>query len=311
MNWNLVTFSHFWQLTIVIQILLAIVFQSIADAKDITVWHSKTNFLTAKPKETFFVVEDFTRAGDKAQLFVLEHGQCSGQDCKWSAQRSERRLNIIDRSKSKIGNPIYYSMSIFIPEKFDPNQAASAMSLLQAKMKGVDMPLWQVYTNGWSLYVKVPATWGKAFCGLINKGEWHDITVKADYGREKVKDYPYFEMWINGEHIPECTHYDLIVTKKVISESKSHGWNSNTQQITMRYGIYRWAIGDYLYDKATKEYREANKTKVFKQPNGQSSIEYPFKFDWGHKVPKVALYYDEVRWGKSLEEVGIQDKAVD
>ena len=120
MNWNLVTFSHFWQLTIVIQILLAIVFQSIADAKDITVWHSKTNFLTAKPKETFFVVEDFTRAGDKAQLFVLEHGQCSGQDCKWSAQRSERRLNIIDRSKSKIGNPIYYSMSIFIPEKFDP-----------------------------------------------------------------------------------------------------------------------------------------------------------------------------------------------
>ena len=312
MNWSLKTFFYFGSMTIVVPIILGLIFfPGIADAKDITVKHSKTNFLTAKPKDTFFVVEDFTRKGDKAQLFVLEHGQCGGQDCKWSAQRTERRLKITDRSKSKTGNTIYYSMSIFIPEDFDPHQAATRMSLLQAKMKGVDMPLWQVYTNGWGFYLKVPATWGKGYCGLFNKGEWHDITVKADYGREKVKNYAYFEIWINGEHKTACSHYDPIVTKKVIIESKSHGWNSNTQQITMRYGLYRWAIGDYLYSKATKEYRKANKTKVFVQPNGQASIQYPFKFDWGHKVPKVALYYDEVRWGKSLEEVGIQDKAVD
>ena len=312
MNWNLKNYFHFCPLTIVVKIsLILIIFLSIAGAKDITVKHTKTNFLTAKPKDTFYVVEDFTRKGDKAQLFVLEHGQCSGQDCKWSAQRTERRLEVTDSSKSKVGNAIYYSLSIFIPEDFHPHQAAKNMGLLQSKMVGVDMPLWQVYTNGWGFHLKVPATGGKAFCGLFNKGEWHDITVKADYGREKVKDHAYFEIWINGEHKPECSHNDPIVTKEVIRESKSHGWNSNTQQITMRYGPYRWAVGDYLYDKASREYRKANKTNVFVQPNGQASIMYPFKMDWGHEVPKVALYYDEVRWGKSLEEVGIQDKAVD
>ena len=150
------------------------------------------------------------------------------------------------------------------------------------------------------------------FCGLFNKGEWNDIIVKVDYGREYVKDYKYFEMWVNGEHKPECTHKAQIVTKKVIKESKSHGWSSNTQQISTRYGIYRWNVGDYLYRNASSEIRKANKEKMkgHTQPNGSTAIMYPFKMDWGHEVPTLTLYFDEVRYGKSLEEV-MQDKAVD
>jgi len=313
MNWNLKTFFHFWPLTIVVPILLVLIlFPSIAGAKDITVKHTKTGPLSVKTNDSFFVVEDFTRAGDKAQKFVLAHGQCKGQDCKWSASRYERHIKITDRSKSEVGNTLFYSVSIFIPEDMDGNMSGGRLSLFQAKMKGVDMPLWQMFTNGMGFHVKVPATNGKMFCGLFNKGEWHDIIVKVDYGREYVKDYKYFEMWINGEHKPECTHKAQIVTKKVIKESKSHGWSSNTQQISTRYGIYRWNVGDYLYRNASSEIRKANKEKMkgHTQPNGLTSIMYPFKMDWGHEVPTLTMYFDEVRYGKSLEEV-MQDKAVD
>ena len=120
-------------------------------------------------------------------------------------------------------------------------------------------------------------------------------------------------MWINGEHIPECTHKSQVVTKKVIKESKSHGWSSNTQQIKTRYGIYRWNVGDYLYRNASSEIRKANieKMKGHKQPNGLRSIMYPFKMDWGHEVPTLTLYFDEIRVGKTLQEVTAQDQAVD
>jgi len=314
MNWNLKTFYYFWPLAIVAPILLVLIlFPSAASAKDITVKHTQTGPLSANPKDTFFVVGDFTKAGDKAQMFVLAHGQCKGQDCKWSAQRSEREIKITDRSKSKIGNILFYSVSIFIPKEMDGNTSGGKLSLFQAKMKGVDMPLWQIFTSGMGFNVKIPATKGKMFCALFNKGEWNDIVVKVDYGREKVKDYKYFEMWINGENKPGCTHHSQVVTKQVIKESKSHGWSSNTQQISTRYGIYRWNVGDYLYRKASSEIRKANKKKMkeYKQPNGLTSIMYPFKMDWGHEVPTLTLYYDEVRYGKSLGEVMIRDKAVD
>ena len=314
MNWNLKTFYYFWPLAIVAPILLVLIlFPSTASAKDITVKHTQTGPLSANPKDTFFVVGDFTKAGDKAQMFVLAHGQCKGQDCKWSAQRSEREIKITDRSKSKIGNILFYSVSIFIPKEMDGNTSGGKLSLFQAKMKGVDMPLWQIFTSGMGFNVKIPATKGKMFCALFNKGEWNDIVVKVDYGREKVKDYKYFEMWINGENKPGCTHHSQVVTKQVIKESKSHGWSSNTQQISTRYGIYRWNVGDYLYRNASSEIRKANKKKMkeYKQPNGLTSIMYPFKMDWGHEVPTLTLYYDEVRYGKSLGEVMIRDKAVD
>ena len=71
-------------------------------------------------------------------------------------------------------------------------------------------------------------------------------------------------------------------------------------------------MGDYLYRNASSEIRKANKEKMkgYKQPNGMTSIMYPFKLNWGHEVPTLTLYFDEVRYGESLEEV-MQDKAVD
>ena len=58
-------------------------------AEDITVSKTINNHLSASPKETFFVVDDFVRSGKIGQKFVLKHGQCKGQDCKWGAHRTE------------------------------------------------------------------------------------------------------------------------------------------------------------------------------------------------------------------------------
>ena len=45
----------------------------------------------------------------------------------------------------------------------------------------------------------------------------------------------------------------------------------------------------------------------------ESVIMYPFKLDWEKKIPTATIYYDEVRIGKSKDEVDInlQTKPVD
>ena len=42
-------------------------------------------------------------------------------------------------------------------------------------------------------------------------------------------------------------------------------------------------------------------------------ISHPFKLDWEVKIPKATIYYDEIRVGKTKEEVDIdlQSKFVD
>ena len=58
-------------------------------AEDITVSKTIPNHLSTSPNETFSVVEDFVQSGKTGQKFVLKHGQCKGQDCKWRGHRTE------------------------------------------------------------------------------------------------------------------------------------------------------------------------------------------------------------------------------
>ena len=61
---------------------------------DITIKKTKNHHLTAKPiKNHFIVTNDVVRDGEQSQKFILSHGSCNKQDCKWSAQRTERELN--------------------------------------------------------------------------------------------------------------------------------------------------------------------------------------------------------------------------
>ena len=294
-------------LFVVLASVFALLFTVNTYAEDIPVNKTETGPLSASPKETFFVVDDFVRSGKNGQKFVLKHGQCKGQDCKWGAHRTERRLKAKHSSSKKVGNEVFYGLSIHIPKDFGYEFTAGKMSLFQAKMTGVDMPIWMLQTDGGAYYLTLPHS-GLAKCrlGLIEKGRWHDFVVKADYGREKVKGHKYFEIWQNAER-QDCYASSPIITKKVMTESKSHGWNSNKQDITLRYGIYKWEIGEFLQFTGSKK----PKIKTFLQPSGYKNIKYPFKYDWGKDLMTTVMHYDEIRLGKSFDEVTIQDKAVD
>ena len=254
-------------------------------------------------KKHFEIITDNVRAGNSAQKFEVRHGECKGQDCKWGAHRSERHLKKLDFSNKKFKDPIYYALSLYIPENFGYDFVASRMSMFQAKMKGVDMPLWMVSSRGIGFIVTL-GHHKRCEVHAFKKGTWNDFIVKVNYSRERIKGKKYFELWWNGKQIDECTHYVPFVNNEHIKESKSHGWNSNKQQINMRYGIYKFRVGDYL-TQVNKN--KPKKMKMFTQPSGQVNIVKPFKFKWENELPPTVMLFDEVRFGKTYEEVDINN----
>tara|TARA_Y100000741_G_scaffold188389_1_gene143374 strand:- start:89 stop:976 length:888 start_codon:yes stop_codon:yes gene_type:complete len=262
----------------------------------------KTKWHHMDIKKHFEIVTENVRLGKTAQKFEIRHGECKKQDCKWGAHRTEKHLKIYQYSKKKFKDPVFYAVSIFIPEDFGYDFVASKMSMFQAKMKGVDMPLWMVSTQGAGFQVRL-GHYKRCSVHSFKKGTWNDFVVKTNYSRERIKDEKYFELWWNGKKIDECTHYIPFVTKKHIKESKSHGWSSNKQQINMRYGIYKFRVGDYL-SQINKN--KPKNMKTMTQPSGQKNIIKPFKYNWEIKIPTTAMLFDEIRFGKSFSEVDIK-----
>ena len=262
----------------------------------------KTKWHHMDIKKHFEIITDNVRAGKSAQKFEIRHGECKKQDCKWGAQRTERHLKKLHYSSKKFKNPVYYSLSLYIPDEFGYDYVASKMSMFQSKMMGVDMPLWIVSTQGSGFQLRL-GHYKRCEVSKFVKGTWNDFIIKANYSRERIKGEKYFELWWNGKQIDECTHYIPFVNSKHIKESKSHGWSSNKQQINMRYGIYKFRLGDYL------THINKNKPKNMKtmtQPSGQKNIIKPFKYNWEIKIPTTVMLFDEIRFGKSFSEVDIK-----
>ena len=85
---------------ILVIFILGFLLNSNSYAIDITIKKTKNHHLTAKPtKEHFMVNKDVIRDGEQSQKFILSHGSCNKQDCKWSAQRTERELKPSHKSK--------------------------------------------------------------------------------------------------------------------------------------------------------------------------------------------------------------------
>lgn len=282
-------------------VFLSLFFGKLGHSEPVTVKNTKWHHMDIK--KHFEIVTDNVRAGKSAQKFEIRHGECKKQDCKWGAHRTERHLKKLHYSSKKFKDPVYYSISLYIPKEFGYDFVASKMSMFQAKMKGVDMPLWMVSTQGYGFQVRL-GHYKRCDVHSFKKETWNDFIIKTNYSRERVKSEKYFELWWNGEQIDECTHYSPFVTQKHIKESKSHGWSSNKQQINMRYGIYKFKVGDYL------TYINKNKPKNMKtmtQPSGQENIIKPFKYKWQNKIPTTVMLFDEVRFGNSYEEVDINN----
>ena len=281
-------------------LVLSLIMCNLSYAGPVTV--KKTKWHHMDIKKHFEIITDNVRAGKSAQKFVIRHGECKKQDCKWGAQRTERHLKKLHYSSKKFKNPVYYSLSLYIPDEFGYDYVASKMSMFQSKMMGVDMPLWIVSTQGSGFQLRL-GHYKRCEVSKFVKGTWNDFIIKANYSRERIKGEKHFELWWNGKQIDECTHYIPFVNSKHIKESKSHGWSSNKQQINMRYGIYKFRLGDYL------THINKNKPKNMKtmtQPSGQKNIIKPFKYNWEVKIPTTIMLFDEIRFGKSFSEVDIK-----
>jgi hypothetical protein len=262
-----------------------------------TVWHHMG------VKDHFEIVTNNVRAGKSAQKFEIRHGECKKQDCKWGAHRSERKLKKLHYPKKKLSDPVFYALSIFTHKDFGYETVARKMSLFQAKMKGVDMPIWMVSTDGSGFELSLGHYKRCYEGGTLKKETWNDFVIKVIYSKEKVKGTKYVELWLNGKQLNDCTYYLPIINDKQIKESKSHGWNSNRQQIDMRYGIYKFRAGDYL-SQINKNKPKGLKTMI--QPSGQKNIIRPFKYKWENKIPTTIMLYDEIRYGKTFSEVDIK-----
>ena len=270
-------------------------------SEPVTVKNTKWHHMDIK--KHFEIITDNVRSGKTAQKFEIRHGECKKQDCKWGAHRTERHLKKLHYSSKKFKDPEYYSLSLYIPNEFGYDFVASKMSMFQAKMKGVDMPLWMVSSQGSGFQVTL-GHYKRCDVQAFKKETWNDFIIKANYSRERVKGEKYFELWWNGKQINECTHYIPFVTNKHIKESKSHGWSSNKQQINMRYGIYKFRVGDYL---SLINKNKPKNMKTMTQPSGQKNIIKPFKYKWENKIPTTIMLFDEVRFGASYEEVDINN----
>jgi len=255
-------------------VVLGLLFSLNSYAIDITIKKTKNQHLTAKPsKEHFMVNKDVVRDGEQSQKFILPHGSCNKQDCKWSAQRTERELKLSHKSKKKPGNSIYYAWSIFFPKDFEMSWAGSKMLIGQVKMKGVGMPIWEIHTRGAGFHIRVHHSLVKAklYCGNFKKGEWTDIIIKTDYAKEKSQDkkYKFFETWINGEYMDSCSHKYPLVKKKTFKESNSNMGNS-AGKLTFRYGIYRPNVGKWLKNN-NKNWKQ-KKIRYFDDPDGVKQL---------------------------------------
>ena len=178
-----------------------------------TVWHHMG------VKDHFEIVTDNVRAGETAQKFEIRHGECKKQDCKWGAHRSERKLKKLHYPKKKLSDPVFYALSIFTPKDFGYDTVARKMSLFQAKMKGVDMPIWMVSTDGSGFELSLGHYKRCYEGGTLKKETWNDFVIKVIYSKEKVKGTKYVELWLNGKQLNDCTYYLPIINDKQIKES--------------------------------------------------------------------------------------------
>ena len=289
-------------------------------AKDITIKKTSNLHLTAKPIKNHYMVDtEIVRAGKQSQKFVLPHGVCNGQDCKWSAQRTERKVKGLHTPSKKYGKPLYYAWSIYFPKEFTSDWVGSKALLGQVKMKGVGLPVWEMILissnlkKGHGFFVRLPQSTvtSTMHCKNFKVGEWIDIIIKADYAKEKksLENYKTFELWINGDYVKSCSHSYPLISKKTLNESYSKNW-STSGKVDFRYGIYRPNVGQWLMSNN----RVNKKVKYFRDPDGgEMVVTFPFKLDWEKKLPTATVYYDEIRVGKSKDEVDInlQTKPVD
>lgn len=276
-------------------LLYSLVLSSVAQAKPI-MKATKIEGLSHKSKYRFAMTNEITRRGEKAQRFEIRHGDC-GKASGWSDCTTDRgRIERKENPKNKMAKPngtVWYGYSIFIPKDFVSLGRANTI-LSQAKVEKHGFPLWALtfndrpyllYGNGDTCSLGSLSNW---------KGKWNDITVYANYSTSGQKTY--FQLFRNGKKL--CQFNKPMMPAK---------FAKGGQKIGLKYGIYSSFVSRYLSSNATKTVNLKGYTQ--KQSTGTTSkspTPTPFKYDWGVKLPTHVIYYDEMRYGKTREQVDVR-----
>jgi len=251
-------------------------------AMPITRYNSEPKTISHTKNYAFVMSKDVVRAGTKSQRFELRQGDCAGDtkwnDCKQDRSRTER-FTQIDEIMPYANQVVWVGYSMFIPKDFVGISPANTM-IGQVKLTGVSSPIWNMYATNGRLRFVANATQQSCYVGNLSKlkGKWTDIQIGTDLGMKRSEgslDGKFAEVWINNEKQTTCSH----ILRPVMHQ---HHFNkSKNKQLHFAWGIYNSFISRW----------------TMTNPN----------------IPTQVLYYDEIRIGKSKQDVDVNlaQKAVD
>lgn len=252
-------------------------------ATPITRYNSEPKTISHTKNYAFVMSKDVVRLGAKSQRFELRQGDCGGDykwnDCKQDRSRTER-FTQIDEIMPYVNQVVWVGYSIFIPKDFVGISPANTM-IGQVKLTGVGAPIWNMYAAHGKLLFEANASQQRCYVGDLSKlkGKWTDIQIGFDFGVNKSKgegtlEGKFAEVWVNNKKQTNCKIVYPGINQYNLDSSKS-------KELHFAWGIYNSYISRWVSYKG--------------------------------KVPTQVLYYDEIRIGKSKQnvDVNLAQKAVD
>ena len=242
-------------------------------------------------------IAGFSRRGNRSQRFEIRHGDCNGSegwnDCREDRARLERKEAPLNRLAGK-SKHIWLGFSIYVPEDFQPLAGGALTSVIQTKVRRKHMPIWQMFMAG----VPHVVFSDNSACrmGRINdwRGQWNDVTIYANYSSGKRNTY--FQIYRNGELL--CERKEPIIHREL---------KGSRFQTFLKYGIYQAFVSRHLgtYGKTPKKFVKNEAAEAWFGSIGRE-VKWPFRYDWGVKLPKQVIYFDEMLAGQSREAVDVR-----
>lgn len=250
----------------------------------------------------FTTSSDVARVGETSQRFEIRHGDCGSWDCR----NDRRRIEINqygDTPNIAVGSQAWYGLSIYLPQDFQ-DITPSNTHVGQAKLIG-GSPLWMLSLRYNHLFIEHNdgSIDVSAQCQTLPlsqmRGRWTDIVIFADFST-RTDGNAKFQAWVNGQMV--CNDNRPMVSPQMARASSN-------DRISLRYGIYNSFVSRWLDLNKTRSVQVSGFTDNDADGGmikSSSVTGRPFEIDWGVQLPTQVVYYDEVRIGRSREEVDVR-----
>lgn len=254
--------------------------------------HVQIEALSHSAPYRFVEVDTPTRRGKIAQRFEIRHGDC-GASRNWDDCSSDRgRVEMKETPKNVISVPdqgVWYGYSMLIPADFVSLGRANTV-LGQVKAEGWGSPMWSLTFNDKS-YLNFPDQ-QKCRLGALTDwvGRWVDLTIYANYSSEGQG--PFFELYKDGQVL--CSRDTPFVPIEL---------RDRPLKLGLKYGVYSSYVSRYLAQHGRIPQAVAGQEQ---SKDARSPSQTPFIYDWGVQLPTHVIYYDEMRFGTSRQDVDVR-----